>query len=103
MLLAATQFLSLAGLWQRFCAGALAAGVFIACLCIYLPIYRTAQIREAAIARAMDLRQTQIVLPSFPYTEYLWDADTQKLCRTFYYETPGDIEFLFVPQEDWMP
>ena len=103
LLLAATQFLSPAGLWQRFCAGALAAGVFIACLCIYLPIYRTAQIREAAIARAMDLRQTQIVLPSFPYTEYLWDADTQKLCRTFYYETPGDIEFLFVPQEDWMP
>lgn len=103
LLLAATQFLSPAGLWQRFCAGALAAGVFIACLCIYLPIYRTAQIREAAIARAMDLRQTQIVLPSFPHTEYLWDADTQKLCRTFYYETPGDIEFLFVPQEDWTP
>lgn len=103
LLLAATQFLSPAGLWQRFCAGALAAGVFIACLCIYLPIYRTAQIREAAIARAMDLRQTQIVLPSFPYTEYLWDADTQKLCRAYYYEIPGDIEFLFVPQEDWTP
>lgn len=103
VLLAASQFLPPAALRQKLCAGALAAGVFAACLCIYLPIFRTAQVREDAIVRAMALGQTQIVLPSFPHAEYLWDADTQKLCRAYYYETPGDIEFLFVPQEDRMP
>ena len=103
LLLAAAQFLPPPALWQTLCVGALAAGIFAACLSIYLPIFRTAQVREDAITRAMALGQTQIALPFFPHAEYLWDADTQKLCRAYYYETPGDIEFVFVPQEDWSP
>ena len=108
LLLAGVQFLPAAGLhgeavWQRAGAGALAAGVFAACVFLFLPMHRTELLRRQAIAQAMAEGEREIVLPEFPHAEYLWDADTQKLGQTYYYETPGDIVFVFVPAEEWTP
>ena len=108
LLLAGAQFLPAAGLpgeavWQRAGAGALAAGVFAACVFLFLPMHRTELLRRQAIAQAMAEGEREIVLPEFPHAEYLWDADTQKLGQTYYYESPGDIVFVFVPAEEWTP
>lgn len=89
--------------WQKTAAVAAALAVFAGCLYLFLPIHATEKVRRQAIASAMTEERTQIVLPQFPHAEYLWDADTQKLCRTYYYKTPGDIAFFFVPAEEWTP
>ncbi len=108
LLLTGMQLLQTLGLrgsavWQRVAAGTAALGVFAGCLYLFLPIHTAELVREAAVAAAMDEKRTQIVLPQFPHAEYLWDADTQKLCRRYFYEAPGDIEFLFIPAEEWEP
>ncbi len=106
LLLAAAQLLLAAKrrpAAEHIAAGAMAVAVFSVCLLIYLPQHRTALLRAQAIEAGMQQRLTQITLPQFPHAQFLWDADTQKLCRTYYYETPGDIAFVFVPEEEWTP
>lgn len=108
LLLTGMQLLQAAGwsgaaIWQKIAAGAAALAVFACCLYLFLPIHAAERVRGETIAAAMAEGRTQIVLPEFPHAEYLWDADTQKLCRTYFYETPGDIEFVFVPAEEWKP
>lgn len=108
LLLTGMQLLQAVGwsgavVWQKAAAGVAALAVFACCLYLFLPIHAAEQVRGETIAAAMAEGRTQIVLPEFPHAEYLWDADTQKLCRTYFYETPGDIAFVFVPAEEWKP
>ncbi len=108
LLLTGMQLLQAVGwsgavVWQKAAAGVAALAVFACCLYLFLPIHAAEQVRGETIAAAMAEGRTQIVLPEFPHAEYLWDADTQKLCRTYFYETPGDIAFVFVPAEEWEP
>ena len=108
LLLTGMQLLQAAGwsgavVWQKAAAGVAVLAVFACCLYLFLPIHAAERVRGETIAAAMAEGRTQIVLPEFPHAEYLWDADTQKLCRTYFYETPGDIAFVFVPAEEWKP
>lgn len=59
------------------------------------------RIRIDCIEKAMAAGQTSVVLPSFPYTDYVHYGNGGAISYYYYYETPGDLEFHYQLHQDW--
>lgn len=57
--------------------------------------------RIGCIEKAMAAGQTSVVLPSFPYTDYVHYGNGGAIRYYYYYETPGDLEFQYQLHQDW--
>lgn len=44
---------------------------------------------------------TEIILPEYPYSEFVHGGSSQTITNYYYYAQPGDIKFSFVPYEQW--
>lgn len=44
---------------------------------------------------------TEIILPEYPYPEFVHGGSSQTITNYYYYAQPGDIKFIFVPYEQW--
>lgn len=62
---------------------------------------RTQDIRSAYIERQMAQGATQITLPGYPYAQYVHEGESQKMGQYYYYDSPDDITFSFVPYGQW--
>lgn len=49
----------------------------------------------------MKQGNTEIYLPSYPYYEYIHGSNGDAIQYYYYYDTPGDIRFRFVPYAQW--
>ena len=80
----------------------LLAGVVLGhCLWVFTPIHALELERDAALAEAMERRETQVRLPAYPHGSYMWDGDSVKVQSRYYYQTPGDLIVTYVPEEEW--
>lgn len=79
----------------------LAACVTAYYMYIFFNIGDVEQERDAYIAGRMQEGDTSIMVPEFPYSDYLHDPHGWKIGLKFYYEKPEDIEFCFVPYSEW--
>lgn len=57
--------------------------------------------RDAYIVERMQAGDTVIMVPEFPYSDYLHDPHGWKIGLKFYYEKQEDIEFCFIPYSEW--
>lgn len=57
--------------------------------------------RDVYISEQMQKGASVIVLPEFPYSDYLHEPHGWKIGLKYYYEKMGDIEFDYVPYSDW--
>lgn len=44
---------------------------------------------------------TEIVLPSYPYPEFIHGGNSPTIEQYYFYKKPGDIKFVFIPYEKW--
>lgn len=79
----------------------LAACVTAYYMYIFFNIGDVEQERDAYIAGRMQEGDSVIMVPEFPYSDYLHDPHGWKIGLKFYYEEPEDIEFCFVPYSEW--
>lgn len=57
--------------------------------------------RDAYIVERMKEGDRVIVVPEFPYSDYLHEPHSQKIGLEYYYKDVRDIEFDFVPYSQW--
>ncbi len=62
---------------------------------------RTQDLRSAYIEQQMAQGATQITLPGYPYAQYVHEGESQKMGQYYYYDSPNDITFSFVPYSRW--
>ena len=74
-------------------AAALLCAVFGFYFSRFLPIHAAEQARIAAIEAAMDAGEAQVVIPAFPYQDYLWNPDVS-IGKQYYYIEPDDFLIL---------
>lgn len=86
----------------RGAALGLAAGVLAFYLALFLPIHALEGERLAALEEAVAQGRREVVLPTYPHGEYLWEGDTDKIGSRFYIQEPGDLSISFVPAEEWV-
>ena len=79
----------------------LVAGVLAFYLALFLPIHALEGERLAALEEAVAQGRREVVLPTYPHGEYLWEGDTDKIGSRFYIQEPGDLSISFVPAEEW--
>ena len=79
----------------------LAVGVLAFYLALFLPIHALEGERLAALEEAVAQGRREVVLPTYPHGEYLWEGDTDKIGSRFYIQEPGDLSISFVPAEEW--
>ncbi len=82
------------------------ACVLMACvtayyLYIFFNIGEVEQERDSYIIERMQEGDTVIMVPEFPYSDYLHDPHGWKIGLKFYYEKQEDIEFCFIPYSEW--
>ena len=77
----------------------LVAGVLAFYLALFLPIHALEGERLAALEEAVAQGRREVVLPTYPHGEYLWEGDTDKIGSRFYIQEPGDLSISFVPAE----
>lgn len=82
--------------WARLAAVVLLLGlVFGFYLHLFLPMYPVALQRTELVENALSTGAQEVTLPSYPNSDYLWDANTQKIGIYYYHQEPGDITFQF--------
>lgn len=59
------------------------------------------RVRISSIEAAMDAGQTSVVLPSYPYTDYVHNGNSGAIRYYYYYEIPCDLEFKYILHQDW--
>ena len=79
----------------------LAAGALAFYLALFFPIRVLEVERLAALEEAVAQGRREVVLPTYPHGEYLWEGDTDKIGSRFYIQEPGDLSISFVPAEEW--
>ena len=77
----------------------LAAGALAFYLALFLPIHALEGERLAALEEAVAQGRREVVLPTYPHGDYLWEGDTDKIGSRFYIQEPGDLSISFVPAE----
>lgn len=90
----------LATLRQTIATTLLAVAVVGFYVGVFLPLWSTERTQMEHIHREMRAGSTEIVLPAFEENGYLWDPNGPKIMYFYYYETPGDIAFRFVPASE---
>ena len=85
----------------RGAALGLAAGALAFYLALFFPIRVLEVERLAALEEAVAQGRREVVLPTYPHGEYLWEGDTDKIGSRFYIQEPGDLSISFVPAEEW--
>ncbi len=78
------------------------AAVLVSYLWIAMWNGRVETIRIACTEQQMAEHAETIVLPSYPYLAYVHGGDGPAIQSYYYYETPGDIAFQFVPYREWV-
>ena len=58
-------------------------------------------IRISRIQEAMSVGASAVDLPSYPYPAYVHNGNGGAIRYYYYYETPCDLEFRYVPHPDW--
>ena len=74
-------------------AAALICAVFGFYFSTFLPIHAAEQARIAAIESAMNAGEAQVVIPAFPYQDFLWNPDIA-IGKQYYYVEPDDFLIL---------
>ena len=59
------------------------------------------KVRISRIEQAMEAGAASVELPSYPYTAYVHNGNGGAMRYYYYYETPCDLEFLYIPHQDW--
>lgn len=59
------------------------------------------KIRIARIEEAMAQKAESVELPSYPYPDYVHYGNGSAICYYYYYETTGDLKFVYHDFEDW--
>ena len=59
------------------------------------------QVRTNQIESAMEAGCATVELPSYPYPSFVHNGNGGAMRYYYYYETPGDLEFVFINHADW--
>lgn len=59
------------------------------------------KVRTRQIENAMSIGASSVVLPSYPYTDYVHNGDGSAMRYYYYYEEPGDLAFEYVYHQAW--
>lgn len=59
------------------------------------------QVRTTQIENAMAAGASTVELPSYPYGSFVHNGNGGAMRYYYYYETPGDLEFIFINHADW--
>lgn len=59
------------------------------------------QVRTRQIDSAMKAGASTVELPSYPYGSFVHNGNGGAMRYYYYYETPGDLEFIFSNHADW--
>lgn len=59
------------------------------------------KVRINQIENAMAQGASSVELPSYPYTAYVHNGNGGAIRYYYYYETPCDLEFLYIVHQDW--
>lgn len=74
-------------------------------LCVYLWVAvwngHCEQVRTRQIETAMAAGASSVELPSFPYGTYLHNGNGSAMQYYYYYETPGDLQLVFIDPATW--
>lgn len=80
---------------------AVAAGVLTAYLWISVWNGHYEQIRVGLIAQAMEQHASEVVLPNYPYMDYIHGPNGDGMYAYYYYRNPGDFRATFVSNKEW--
>lgn len=87
------------------CIQAPAIATVCCVLCAYLWIAvwngHCEQVRTRQIETAMAAGSSTVELPSFPYGAYLHNGNGSAMQYYYYYETPGDLQLVFIDPATW--
>ena len=78
-------------------------------LCCVLTVYlwtavwngHCERVRITQIENAMKAGASVVELPSYPYTAYVHNGNGGAIRYYYYYETPCDLEYQYIPYQDW--
>lgn len=78
-------------------------------LCCVLTVYlwtavwngHCERVRITQIENAMKAGAAVVELPSYPYTAYVHNGNGGAIRYYYYYETPCDLEYQYIPYQDW--
>lgn len=68
---------------------------------VFENIGQVEQERDMYIVERMQEGDSLITVPEFPYSEYLHDPHGWKIGLKYYYDKQEDIQFCFVPYDEW--
>lgn len=81
----------------------------VAMVCCVLTVYlwiavwngHCEEVRTTRIETAMAAGASSVELPSFPYPRFLHNGNGSAMQYYYYYENPGDLQFVFINHADW--
>ncbi len=59
------------------------------------------RVRLEQIENALETGAVYVEIPSYPYTAYIHNGNGHAVKYYYYHETPGDLEFAYVPYDKW--
>ena len=68
---------------------------------IFSNISDVEQERNSYIIEQMKNGETTVIIPEFPYSDYLHEPHGTKIGLEYYYKEAGDIQFEYMPYDEW--